>query len=259
MQPIPFTESFLARLLYRTCFSILVTLPTLSAFAQDTATKPVPSKTIPSQPAPDKPFDPADFVIIQKGSLPFILSAPHGGNFNVPDAQSREGAGQSRKPGNFVTARDTRTTELALAVSKEIERRYGKKPYLVASLAHRRFLDPNRPADIAYEHPNAGLIFKQYHGALEVATKEVFETFHTGLLLDIHGQGSKSDVVFRGTKDGLTVKLLQERHGAAAHTGQKACSVYLPSVAGKFTHSHMMGKNKRALVAATLCSITAVI
>lgn len=187
----------------------LAVLSPAIALCQETVQTPTTVKT----------FAPADFVMVQQGELPLILSAPHGGTMLVPDVQPREGEGQARTPGNFVTARDSNTTELAQAISGEIERRYGKKPFLVASLAHRKYLDPNRPADLAYEHPNAEAVFKLYHRSLDSAVKQVFDTFHTGLLLDVHGQGSRSDTVFRGTKNGLTVKLLKERHGTAAHEG----------------------------------------
>ena len=41
-------------------------------------------------------------------------------------------------------------------------------------------------------------------------------------MLDIHGQGTARDTIFRGTQNGKTVSLLRERFGEAAHTGPKS-------------------------------------
>ena len=40
-----------------------------------------------------------------------------------------------------------------------------------------------------------------------------------GLLLDLHGQAAQADAIFRGTQNGKTVKLLDERFGVKALTG----------------------------------------
>ena len=42
--------------------------------------------------APDAP-KPDDFVFVQKGTLPIIISAPHGGRKKVPDVPERVGTG----------------------------------------------------------------------------------------------------------------------------------------------------------------------
>ncbi len=194
-------------------FAFSVLLLTVSVKAQDL--KPVDTG--------EEPATAEELVLLQAGDLPIIISAPHGGNRSVVAVENkREGVGLEHKPGGFVTARDTRTTEIAQALVKELERRYGKKPYLVASLAHRRYLDPNRPIDLALEDPDAKPVYERYHGHLQQYHDEVLQKFHTGLVLDIHGQGSRSEIVFRGTQNGQTVKSLRERHGEAAHTGEQS-------------------------------------
>jgi hypothetical protein len=52
--------------------------------------------------------------------------------------------------------------------------------------------------------------------------KEILEEHHTGLLLDIHGQGSSSKTLYRGTANGKTVARLKERFGESAHAGEKS-------------------------------------
>lgn len=175
----------------------------------------------------------SELIEIQQGDLPIILSAPHDGSLEVPGAKPRTGAGLEAKPGGFVTARDTGTAPLARLVSQEIERRFGRKPYLVINLAHRKFMDPNRPAAEAYEEEATQKVYEAYHNFLDKACTEVRNKYQAGLLLDIHGQGSRRNTVFRGTQNGLTVELLRNRFGEGAHSGDASFLAMLD--ARKFT------------------------
>lgn len=166
--------------------------------------------------------DVSALVIRQTGELPIILSAPHGGSLPIPNVDPREGDGLEKKPGGFVTSRDTGTEELVAEVSAAMEKRFGKRPYVVAARSHRRFTDFNRPADKAYEDPDAQPVYDLYHRSLVEACRDVQKQFRHGLLLDLHGQGSARDTVFRGTKNGLTVTLLRERFGEEAHSGNES-------------------------------------
>ncbi len=164
----------------------------------------------------------SDYVRVESGQLPIIISAPHGGNMNPPGVPARSGEGLDKGASGFFTGRDTGTEELAEAVADAIEARFGKRPYQVVSRVHRKYLDPNRPADIAFDQPAMEPVYKLYHDALAKACREVTNVFHAGVLIDIHGQGSRSDTVFRGTKQGLTVTRLRETFGPAAHDGPKS-------------------------------------
>ncbi len=150
-----------------------------------------------------------DYVTIESGQLPIILSAPHGGNLNPPGVPARVGDGLEKGATGFFTGRDTGTEELAQEVASAIEKRFGKRPYIVASRVNRKYLDPNRPADIAFEHPTIEPVYTLYHDSLARFCREVTNRFRAGVLVDIHGQGSRSDTVFRGTKNGLTVTRLR--------------------------------------------------
>lgn len=164
--------------------------------------------------------EPSRFVQTQVGELPIILSAPHGGKLEVPDVAVRKGEGLAKGGSGFVVDRDTGTEELAQQVAEAIEKRFGKKPYFVIARSHRKYLDPNRPPEIAYENNAAKPVYDAYHLALSNSCREVQQKFHKGLLLDIHGQGTAKDTVFRGTQNGKTVTLLRERFGEAAHSGE---------------------------------------
>ncbi len=164
--------------------------------------------------------EPSRFVRTQAGELPIILSAPHGGKMVVPDVAVRKGEGLPTGGSGFVVDRDTGTEELAQQVAESIEKRFGKKPYFVIARSHRKYLDPNRPPEIAYEDADAKPVYDAYHSALSNSCREVQQKFHKGLLLDIHGQGTEKNTVFRGTQNGKTVTLLRERFGETAHLGE---------------------------------------
>lgn len=163
-----------------------------------------------------------ELVLVSQGELPIILSAPHGGTLKIAGVNVRQGEGMATGPSGFFTGRDGGTSELAIDVANALQKQTGKKPYTVISKAHRKYLDPNRPSEIAYEDSDAAPVYQRYHGTLQRYCKEILEKYHTGLLLDIHGQGSSSQTVYRGTANGKTVARLKERFGDQAHTGDES-------------------------------------
>ena len=163
-----------------------------------------------------------DLIDVQAGDLPIILSAPHGGNRDVPDVSERKGEGLHKGPSGFFIGRDGGTEELAKEVANAIEKRFGKSPYFVVSKVHRKYMDPNRPADISFEDAKMKPYYDRYHDTLSLYCREVTDRFRTGVLIDLHGQGTNRETVFRGTKNGLTVRHLQEAFGQEAHHGPKS-------------------------------------
>lgn len=171
-------------------------------------------------PPPAPVQDPAPpLVFLQEGDLPLILSAPHGGTREIPGVPPRKGEGMKRGPSGFTTARDGGVEELAHALAAAILERTGKRPYAVVATFHRRYLDCNRPPAVAYEHEGARAVYEEYHGALERYRAAVVRKFGGGLLVDLHGQGAARDRVFRGTQNGRTTALMQERFGKGIHAG----------------------------------------
>ena len=164
----------------------------------------------------------SDLVFTQAGDLPIILSAPHGGTGEVPGVPERKGLGLPTGPSGFFTGRDGGTEELALEVADAIRKRFGKSPYIVVSKVHRKFMDPNRPADIAFEDSQIKPYYDHYHGTLDKYCRAVTDRFQAGVLIDLHGQGTSRETVFRGTKNGLTVRHLRETFGEEAHHGPKS-------------------------------------
>jgi N-formylglutamate amidohydrolase len=163
-----------------------------------------------------------DLLIIRHGTLPIIISAPHGGSLSLAGVNARNGVGQPKGASGFRTARDTGTEELALLIADELEQRFGEAPTCVISRVHRRYVDFNRPPDIGVEDPAARSVYDVYHQTLITAVRNIRTDFGSGLLLDIHGQGSSSATVYRGTSNGLTTSSLRSRFGDAAHTGVRS-------------------------------------
>ncbi len=155
-------------------------------------------------------------ITVQKGDLPIILSAPHGGRKAIPGAKAREGGANIAQ---FVTGRDENTAELTEKLADAIEKQLGARPYVVIARFERKYCDPNRPAKDSYEDKLAAPHYDAYHAALKAACKEVKEKWGRGLLLDIHGQGAKADGIFRGTASGKTVEALLKKFGNPALLG----------------------------------------
>jgi N-formylglutamate amidohydrolase len=171
-------------------------------------------------PAADEPKapDPRDFVTVQKGTLPVILSAPHGGTKKVPDVPVRVGKGVP----NFYTVRDEYTSELTEKLAAELERLLDGKPWVVIARFSRKHLDVNRSAEDGYESEKAKPYYDAYHDALAAACKAVKQKFGRGLLLDVHCNAAYPTAICRGTLNLKTVSLLKEREGMSAIRGKNS-------------------------------------
>lgn len=148
-------------------------------------------------------------VTIQAGDLPIILSSPHGGSQAIPGVEKRQGAGVS----SFKTMTDTNTDQLTQQFADALEKKFGKRPYVVIARFHRKYLDANRRPEGAYESDKAKAAYDVYHNAVAKARSEVIERWGRGLLLDIHGQAAEPHAIFRGTQNGKTTRHLIGRFG----------------------------------------------
>ena len=172
--------------------------------------------------AGEKEFAAADFISVQKGDLPIIISAPHGGVMTIPGVPERKGEGMKKGGAGFFAGRDENTELLAAAIARGLEARLGKKPFFVIAKAHRKFLDANRPPEIGVEHPRAREVYDAYRGTLAKFCDEVQTRFGRGLVIDVHGQGSARDTVFRGTHNGATDAMLSKLLGEKIHAGPQS-------------------------------------
>ena len=163
-------------------------------------------------------LEPQKLLTVWAGMLPIILSAPHGGRQSIPGVPVRGGSGVTQ----FATGRDNNTDELAETIAVRLEKRFNAKPFLIVARFERKYLDANRPSENAYESGAAKAYYDDYHGALREAHERVSRDWGHGLLLDIHGQGTQAEAIYRGTGNGKTVVSLTQRFGTEAITGPKS-------------------------------------
>jgi N-formylglutamate amidohydrolase len=170
---------------------------------------------LPLQALAQNSTDADKFLSVSAGDLPLIFSAPHGGREAIPGVPLRCGLGVAQ----FSTGRDNNTDELATAIALNIGARLGVRPFVVIARFDRKFLDVNRPTSGAYESAAAKPYYDPYHRALEESAEKVRAQWGGGLLLDLHGQGTEIDTIYRGTDKGETVAVLVQRYGKEAITG----------------------------------------
>ena len=137
----------------------------------------------------------------------------------IPGVAPRDTQGMPRGGRGYVTGSDTNTDLLALGIAAEIKSLTGKEPYLVMAKFKRKFIDPNRPPEIALDSPVARPYYDYYHQSVRRFVDEIRGKYPAGLLVDVHGQKKNPAVVMRGTQNGRTVESLLARAGAPAVTG----------------------------------------
>jgi N-formylglutamate amidohydrolase len=154
-----------------------------------------------------------DFVVVEAGGLPVILTAPHGGTSMAGLPTRNRG----------VMLHDEHTLEITLRVAARLEKLLGARPYVVAAKFSRRAIDANRAPGEAFDYDGARPVYEAYHGAIARFIADIRRRFPGGgMLLDIHGQSTERAAIFRGTRNGATVRRLLERSGLAAFTGPQS-------------------------------------
>jgi N-formylglutamate amidohydrolase len=163
---------------------------------------------------------PADLVLAREGTMPIIITAPHGGREAIPGVTPRDTRGSPSGGRGCVTNTDTNTDRLAEGIAAEIKALTGKDVYLVMAKFERRFADPNRPPEIGLDSPAARPYYDTYHQAIRRFIDEIRGKYPAGLLIDVHGQKKDPTVLMRGTQNGHSVERLLERAGVPAVTGR---------------------------------------
>ena len=119
------------------------------------------------------------YIEVRSGSLPIILTVPHGGTLKPSNVLARRYG---------VTGMDANTIQLSEMIIEELEKRYGGRPHAIISRLHRTKLDPNREIkEAAQGDPTAVAAWRRFHDGATAACASVMKKHGMGLLLDIHG------------------------------------------------------------------------
>ncbi len=128
---------------------------------------------------PDAESGQKDYVEYQVGTLPIILTAPHGGR-ETPDNVA------DRKEGSLKI--DMNSQELAREINAELKRRTGQEPAMIINLLHRSKLDPNREiVEAAQGDPNATKGWQRFQACVDAAKTRSFQAHRFAFLIDVHG------------------------------------------------------------------------
>lgn len=134
--------------------------------------------------------DVSKYVDVRPGSLPILLTVPHGGDLKPTNILARRYG---------VTAKDTNTAELSLLISEELKKLYGGSPHLIICRLHRSKLDCNRElSEAAQGDPMATATWKRFHESAEEVEKQIARSHGAGLTLDLHGHRHEDERVELG-------------------------------------------------------------
>lgn len=172
---------------------------------------------------------PEEFIFAQRGTLPIILTAPHGGQLRIPGVRSRQEECNKSHYDYVLCGRDEYTEEITTRLMNRLEELLGRKPHAVIAKFHREFIDANRRQSNAFISPEAKPYYNAYHNRIRAFVDEVRMKYSDrGVLLDIHGccrqpRGLEDpDSIYRGTGEGVSVTRLLRQHGLKALTGPRS-------------------------------------
>jgi hypothetical protein len=127
--------------------------------------------------------DAAGWTSYYQGTMPLVISAPHGGTWNLAEVKDRSCEGA-------VTATDTHTKELAFEISETLYKYYGMRPYVIVCNISRKDVDQNRDIDEATcGDPSMAAPWKTFHTYIDSALAEAVQKFGACIYIDLHGHG----------------------------------------------------------------------
>lgn len=169
-----------------------------------------------------------EYVLRQRGTIPIILTSPHGGNvqpdfLDVRDACSDDSNPSGCRGGRCSRSSDKNTFKLTTLLVDKIEEECGGKPYYVIGQIKRNYIDYNRDAFdpvggqlCSFKDPDALLYWEAFHNQIETYLGEIQENCEgCGLLIDVHGftdqDHPQAISLGMGNAGGQTVPNIRER------------------------------------------------
>jgi len=126
-------------------------------------------------------IDIKDYIEYNRGSIPLIISVPHGGATKYDHIPRRT---------NGIHGIDKDTIKLARELIEKIKNVFKfKTPSYIISKIHRAKIDFNRNSSEAFDQESdlAKKIYHFYHNKIEELILYNLETFNCSMLIDIHG------------------------------------------------------------------------
>jgi hypothetical protein len=162
----------------------------------------------------------ANFRLVRRhrGTMPILLTAPHGGTEHPEDDAGRkldERDARLAPPGctgrqGFNKDRDPGTLELTEAIAQSILDKIGLSPYVVIARFARKYIDANRSAACGFTDPAAVVFYDEYHKRIdEYLTQLLGQNANKGFLFDIHHavvQASDPADIFIASRNGTTLQ-----------------------------------------------------
>lgn len=159
-------------------------------------------------------------VQFSTGGLPILIVAPHGGTELVTGIPVRRNV--NRPVPNFSFYGAVWTREICLQIERTLKQLSGESPYLVLSLAHRRYVDVNREESDAYEVPlNAPRLYWEYHDTINEYVNRMNVLYENPILIEITGQSDFQDFIVRRTLNGRTMQRLASYHAEKIYGDKK--------------------------------------
>jgi N-formylglutamate amidohydrolase len=161
-------------------------------------------------------------VARHQGSLPVLLTCPHGGDEKPTGVQNeRTGAGLPPEC-EFEKNTDSFTRTIIRGVAQVLFDVFGHAPYVVFANFDRAYIDanrPSRPVNCAFEDNDARPFYDEYHNTIRKFVDEIRRDHGgLGLLFDIHGTkkvtADPADLYF-GTLNGASIETLNSRDSFA--------------------------------------------
>ena len=180
-----------------------------------------------------------ELVWSNDGNLPLLIAVPHGGTELVLEVNPRQNTDIAEQ---FNINSAVYTYEMARTLRYALEDKFLMRPFLVACLAHRRYVDVNRPPKDAYvmreENNDSTLpiryrrsgapIYFEYHCAMRRYVGNLFRR-HKGraLLIELTGAQTYPGQIVRSTIQGRSVLRLRERVGDGAMSGPESLGAFI--------------------------------
>ncbi|TAE63207.1 MAG: hypothetical protein EAY68_08005, partial [Bacteroidetes bacterium] len=123
------------------------------------------------------------FTWVQNGTMPLVISVPHGGTL-APDSIA------DRTCPNITTAVDTYTVELVKAIDSVAKQDYQFQPFIVLTQLRRIKLDQNRDLpEATCSTPFKYMYWSNFHNAIDSSINTVLAKYPSCLYIDLHGHG----------------------------------------------------------------------